>query len=80
MVSLDTFRSMGAILFHCGGGAEGEKQRMTLFKETWHDQPGMLPVGDQEMQAWGFLLMRLSGTFEHRSLDGGKCQTDGKNI
>lgn len=24
VVSLDTFRNIGAILFHCGGGAEGE--------------------------------------------------------
>lgn len=82
MVSLDTFRNMEAILFPCGGGAEGEEMQgdPVCVRNLSMASKGCFQLVTRKCTPWGFLLVRLITHFELGSLDREERQTKGKEI
>lgn len=64
MVSLDTFRNMEAILFPCGGGAEGDYMQddPVCLRNLSMASKGCFQLVTRKCTPWGLLLVKLSQT------------------
>lgn len=82
MVSLDTFRNMEAILFPCGGGAEGEYMQddPVCLRNLSMASKGCFQLVTRKCTPLGASTGEAIANFELGSLDRKERQTKGKEI